>query len=86
MQDRRDDPVVTKSLQFLQKDAGTERSAPALALALVCLRVFGVDTKPFEPDLLARLELSQAMGSTVALASSLYALAETRHGMAAFTF
>ena len=35
---------------------------------------------PVEPDLLSRLELSQAMGSTVALASSLYALAETRHG------
>jgi hypothetical protein len=86
MQDRREDPVVTKSLQFLQKDAGTERSAPALALALVCLRVFGVDVTPFEPDLLSRLELSRAMGSTVALASSLYALAESRHGMAAFTF
>ena len=85
MQDRRDDPIVRKSLQFLQKDAGTERSAPALALALVCLRVFGVDVKPFEPDLLSRLDLSQALGSTVALASSLYALAETRHGMAAFT-
>ena len=85
MQDRRDDPIVAKSLQFLQKDAGTERSAPALALALVCLRVFGVDVKPFEPDLLSRLDLSQALGSTVALASSLYALAETRHGMAAFT-
>jgi hypothetical protein len=84
MQDRRDDPIVKTSLAFLQKDAGTERSAPALALALVCLRVFGVDVSRFEPDLVSRLELSQAMGSTIALASSLYALSESRHGMAAF--
>ncbi len=85
MQDRRDDPVVTRSLHFLQKDIGTERSAPALALALVCLRVFGVNAESFEQDLLTRLDLSRALGSTVALASSLYALAGTRHGMAAFT-
>ena len=85
MQDRRDDPVVTKSLHFLQKDIGTERSAPALALALVCLRVFGVNAESFEQDLHTRLDLSRALGSTVALSSSLYALAGTRHGMAAFT-
>lgn len=84
MQDRRDDPVVAKSLQFLQKDAATERSAPALALAMISLSVFGVDVAPFERDLLSRLDLSRALGSTVALASSLYALAYTRHGMAAF--
>ena len=85
MQDRRDDPVVTRSLHFLQKDIGTERSAPALALALVCLRVFAVNAESFEQDLLTRLDLSRALGSTVALSSSLYALAGTRHGMAAFT-
>jgi hypothetical protein len=85
MQDRRDDPVVTRSLHFLQKDIGTERSAPALALALVCLRVFGVNAESFEQDLLTRLDLSRALGSTVALSSSLYALAGARHAMAAFT-
>jgi hypothetical protein len=84
MQDHRDDPTVVRSLQYLQKDIGTERSAPALAFAVVCLRVFGVDVVPFEQELMSRLDLSRAMGSTVALASSLYALAETRHGMAAF--
>jgi hypothetical protein len=84
MQDRRDDPVVVKSLQFLQKDAATERSAPALALAMISLVVFGVNVAPFERDLLSRLDLSRSLGSTVALASSLYALSDTRHGMAAF--
>lgn len=84
MQDHKDDPTVVRSLQFLQKDTNTERSAPALALAVVCLRVFGVDVGPFEQDLMSNLDLSRAMGSTVALASSLYALSETRHGMAAF--
>jgi hypothetical protein len=85
MQDRRDDPIVAKSLQYLQKDAATERSAPALALSLICLRVFGVQNTSFEKELIPRLDLSRALGSTVALAMSLYALAETRHGMAAFT-
>jgi hypothetical protein len=85
MQDRRDDPIVAKSLQYLQKDAATERSAPALALSLICLRIFGVQNTSFEKELIPRLDLSRALGSTVALAMSLYALAETRHGMAAFT-
>jgi hypothetical protein len=84
MQDRKSDPIVAKSLGYLQKDTGTERSAPALALAVMCLRVFGVDVASFEQDLVAKLDLSRTLGSTVALASSLYALAETRHGMAAF--
>jgi hypothetical protein len=84
MQDRRGDAAVVKSLQFLQKDIGTERSAPALALALICLRVFAVNAVEFETDLMTRLDLSRSLGSTVALASSLYALAESRHGMAAF--
>ncbi len=84
MQDRREDPVVVRSLQFLQKDAGTERSAPALAIALVCLRVFGLESGALEKDLLSRLDLSRAMGSSIALAISLYALSGTRHGMAAF--
>ena len=84
MQDRREDPVVVRSLQFLQQDIGTERSAPALALALVSLRVFGVKVDEFEADLMTKLDLSRSLGSTVALASSLYALAESRHGMEAF--
>jgi hypothetical protein len=84
MQDRREDPVVTKSLQYLQQDIGTERSAPALALALISLRVFGVKVDEFEADLMTKLDLSRSLGSTVALASSLYALAESRHGMEAF--
>jgi hypothetical protein len=85
MQDRRDDPVVAKSLQYLQKDAATEKSAPALAVSLICLRVFGIQAPSFEQELIPRLDLSRALGSTVALAMSLYALADTRHGMAAFT-
>ena len=84
MQDRREDPVVVRSLQFLQQDIGTERSAPALALALISLRVFGVKVDEFEADLMTKLDLSRSLGSTVALASSLYALAESRHGMEAF--
>jgi hypothetical protein len=85
MQDRRADPVVAKSLQYLQKDAATEKSAPALAVSLICLRVFGIQAPSFEQELIPRLDLSRALGSTVALAMSLYALADTRHGMAAFT-
>ena len=62
MQDRRDDPVVAKSLQYLQKDAATEKSAPALAVSLICLRVFGIQAASFEQELIPRLDLSRALG------------------------
>ena len=46
LQDRRDLPSVTRSLQQMQNDLVTERSAVALALALVCLNVYGRPAGP----------------------------------------
>jgi hypothetical protein len=42
MVDVRDHPVVIKSLEQLQRDARSERSAVALALTLICLRAYDV--------------------------------------------
>jgi hypothetical protein len=45
LQDRRDLPGVKRSLEQMQKDLLTERSALALALALVCLDAYGRNPK-----------------------------------------
>jgi hypothetical protein len=41
LQDRPDVPAVTRSLEQIKSDLRTERSALAVALALVCLNVYG---------------------------------------------
>jgi hypothetical protein len=46
LQDRRDLSSVTRSLEQLQNDLLTERSVQALALALVCLNVYGRHPRP----------------------------------------
>jgi len=74
MQDRRAEAVVRAALQSLQKDSETERSAFALALAAICLRVYGVTASAIESALVDYLELSRSIGNLVGLAMGLYAL------------
>jgi hypothetical protein len=74
MQDRRAEAVVRAALQSLQKDSETERSAFALALAAICLRVYGVTASAIESALVDYLELSRSIGNVVGLAMGLYAL------------
>jgi len=78
MQDRRDHPVVEKSLQQLQRDVRTERSAVALALSIVCLRVYGL-----APDVLAGdlLDLSTDSGPMASQADDLLGLAMTLYAL-----
>ena len=45
MQDQRNHSVVTRSLEQLQKDVASERSVVAIALTIICLRAYGVDTE-----------------------------------------
>ena len=82
MQDRRGDPVVDKSLRQLQHDVRTERSAVALALSIICLRVYGLAPDALAEDL---LNLSTDSGSesgwadnVLGLAMALYALVDAR--------
>jgi hypothetical protein len=41
LQDRQAEPVVARALEALQRDVLSERSAVALSLAIICLRVYG---------------------------------------------
>lgn len=74
MQDRRNEAVVGAALQSLQKDSESERSAVALSLAAICLRIYGVAGPAIESGLVEYLELSRSIGNVVGLAMGLYAL------------
>ena len=51
LQDRRSEAVVTRSLERLERDITTERSAMALSLAVICLRIYGRPTAVAEQHL-----------------------------------
>jgi hypothetical protein len=74
IQDRRTEAVVGSGLQSLQRDSETERSAVALALASICLQVYGVAGSAVEHGLIESLELSRSIGNVVGVAMGLYAL------------
>jgi hypothetical protein len=89
MQDRRQDPVIRRALAELQDDVRTERSAVALALTVICLRVYGVPSDTLEQQL---MELSAGVGSgfgpaenVLGCATTLYALSDASRAMTAFT-
>jgi hypothetical protein len=79
MQDRRTEAVVGAALQSLQKDSQTERSAVALALAAICLRIYGVAGSAVEKGLTEHLEFSRSIGNVLGLAMGLYALSGPQH-------
>jgi hypothetical protein len=74
LQDRRDLDVVGRSLDYLEANATSERSAGALALTMIALRIYGRDVKRAESALLAQLPTTIALGNRVALAVAAYAL------------
>jgi hypothetical protein len=89
MQDRRHDPVIIHALEQLQEDVRSERSAVALALTTICLRVYGVPSDTLEQQL---IELSAGVGSALSPAENvlgramtLYALTDASRAMTAFT-
>ena len=85
MQDRREDPAVVRSLAHLRKDLVNERSAVALALAVIALRVYGAPTDEAHTLLAAALPASETIGSTLGMAMGLYAMTGAQDGDAAFT-
>jgi len=85
MQDRRDHPAVASSLQWLEANATTERSAMALGLAAVCLHVFN---RPVDAVLAALAEQdakTKFLDNAHLAAIALYALTTREHGARAFT-
>jgi len=84
LQDRRDLDLVWRSLDYLEANATSERSAVALALTMIALRIYGRDVRPAESALLAQLPTTLALGNRVALALAAYAL-DRDQSYAAFT-
>jgi hypothetical protein len=76
LQDRQSLPEVERSLAFLEREATSERSGTALALALMALRAYGRSTDAVRDTLVAELPIALNLGKIVSVAMSLYALSE----------
>ena len=74
LQDRKSLPEVQRSLEFLEREATSERSGTALALALMALRVFDRPIPAVREALIAQLPTTLAFEKVVAAAMALYAL------------
>ena len=76
MQDRRSDPVIQRSLEQLEKDVASERSTSALALTIICSRVFGIPQAQVQHDLYVIVERNQTQwrDNLLGIAMALYAL------------
>jgi hypothetical protein len=80
LHDRRNEPVVVRGLEQLERDVLSERSAVALSLALICLRVYRRPTSVPEQQLTQLIldrHLSPAYGDDLlGLSMALYALGD----------
>jgi len=74
MQDRREDPCVVRSLDYLVQHRLSETSAMALALTLIALRRFGVPTGDVEDHLLSQWDRTAFLGNFHLIAIALYSL------------
>ena len=84
MQDRLANPIVERSLNYLEEHAISERSGTALALALLALRACGRRDDEVRAALMDQLAVTTAFGNHAAIALAVCALGpEQTH--AAFT-
>jgi hypothetical protein len=76
LQDRRDHPVVRQAVFRLERDAHQEASAAALALAILCRRVYGLPVDRLEERLVNVLANDESSGglNILSLAMALAAL------------
>jgi hypothetical protein len=74
MQDRRQEPTVVRSLDYLVRHRLSEGSALALALTLISLRVLGLPTEDVESHLLSQWDRTGFLGSHHLIAVALYSL------------
>ena len=76
LQDRQSLPEVGRSVAFLEREATSERSGTALALALMALRAYDRSTDGLRQLVLAQLPTTLNLGKVTSVAMSLYALSE----------
>ncbi|MEQ1726807.1 MAG: hypothetical protein ABL982_00385 [Vicinamibacterales bacterium] len=84
MQDRRSEPNVEKSVQFLVQDRLNEASASTLSLTAICLRVLGLPADDVETRLAEAVVQSDTRGYLQAMAMACYALTADQHNLEAF--
>ena len=87
LQDRQQDPTVARAVAWIRKEAGTEPSAQATALAVLSLKIYRSPVAELEGALRKILETSVNELGTVGLAAGLYSLSMTKasgHGEAVF--
>jgi hypothetical protein len=79
LQDKRDHPIVQRSLEWLTSHAVSEPSTMALSLAAVCLQVYDRPIAEVLTRLQALQARTQALGNAHLLALATYALALPAH-------
>jgi hypothetical protein len=84
MRDQHQHPVVTRSLEQLQKDVASERSIVAVTLTIICFRRYGIGTDALERNaiaLWADVHPSRS-GDLLGTAMTLYALTDSSRQVA----
>jgi hypothetical protein len=84
LQDRREHPVVQKSLMYLEANQTSEVSGMALGLTLLCLRLYGQPADTVETLLYQQFEKTEFLGNMAILGLVLYSLSANEHEAAAF--
>ena len=84
MQDQQKDPIVVRAQAWLRKEAATEPSPQALALALVAFRAFRMSAPDLERLLAPQLSAPTDRSNAAGLAAGLYALTRPHDGESAF--
>jgi hypothetical protein len=84
MQDQRADPVVVKSLKYLESNLTSERTSVALSLSAICFAIYGLPIDAIGRALAGPAEVSRVRDNVLGLAMSLYAVSENPHAMVAF--
>ena len=79
LQDRREHPVVQRSLHWLTSHALSEPSTMALSLAAVCLHVYGQPIAEVLKALQAQQARAHALGNAHLIAMAAYALTLSTH-------
>lgn len=84
-QDRLSDPIIARSLDYLERCATSERTGTALALTLLTLRACGRPNSGVRAALIEQLPITIDLGNHMALALAAYALGSEQQGNHAFT-
>lgn len=84
LQDRRHEAVTARSLEYLKQHRLDEISGMALALTMICFRVFGLAVEEVQRRLLEQWERTGFLGNLNVIAMALYSLTGEHHGAATF--